>query len=762
MDAAHGTSHAAGTPSLRLASRPHGAVPPPAKGLAAAIATAVAAGCLALAATAWALAAAPPPPVAWASAACFAFAMAALHLRTFVLPWRGQGLALALDEAVVLLALATLPPALLPILVSAASLSAQLLLRREPRKALWNWGSHTASAGLAASACALLATSVPALPAAAAGTALFAVATTVPLAHLVARVEGSKAATVLRERLGPVIFLQAAAGIGAGVGLLALWRLHPAAVLAVVPFLLLARGYMGVRASADHRADAHARIAELSRRLAAEADEGVVAERVLELCGEIFPATVASLRLEADPPRTWSRAFPREAARLRALEAPMTARDGAPLGRLVLGNSGRGAKSGLDREILGLVAEEAAVTIERARLLAAERAARLGAETALGTSAEALRARAESEARLRAFIENAPAAIHLKDPEGRYVLVNRQAEEAYGAAPGAMRGRTDAELLPADLARQARETDELVLATRRPHESETLAPATGRVYRTIRFVVEDEGRAVALCGIATDITDRKAAEEDLHAMRGRLAESEKLSAIGSLVSGMAHEIRTPLTYMGNNLQLARRRLERARDAHPEAEAPLGEIERHVRAAQEASERVEGLVRDLRRFARPPFKGREPTRLDEIVGEAVTLFRASAGSRVRLTTDLRPTGSLLLDRIPVQQVTLHLLANASESMPQGGRVHVATRPAEGGAELVVEDEGPGIDPSIETRLYEPLHTTKATSAGLGLAIARRIVEAHGGRIGYESRRDEGTRFRVFLPAPAAGWLDAPAR
>ena len=88
------------------------------------------------------------------------------------------------------------------------------------------------------------------------------------------------------------------------------------------------------------------------------------------------------------------------------------------------------------------------------------------------------------------------------------------------------------------------------------------------------------------------------------------------------------------------------------------------------------------------------------------------------------------------------------------MPRGGTVRVATRSAPGGAEIEVEDEGTGIPPEVQARLFDPFFTTKPEGTGLGLSITRRIVDVHGGRIRYETRVGQGTRFVIFIPEPPA--------
>jgi two-component system NtrC family sensor kinase len=216
------------------------------------------------------------------------------------------------------------------------------------------------------------------------------------------------------------------------------------------------------------------------------------------------------------------------------------------------------------------------------------------------------------------------------------------------------------------------------------------------------------------------------------------------------VSGVAHEIRTPLTYVTNNLFLVRQRLEQAAGGRPELRDLVDELAQYGKAALDGVSRINRLVEDLRRFARRDEGGPVEADLRDVVAVAVDLFRATRRGRVDVRADLRSVPSLFLDVGQIQQVVLNLLNNAAEAMPSGGVVRVATRPNPGGGEIEVEDEGAGIPSDVQPRLFNPFFTTKSEGTGLGLSICQRIVEAHGGRIRFESGLGRGTTFFVFLP------------
>jgi signal transduction histidine kinase len=271
--------------------------------------------------------------------------------------------------------------------------------------------------------------------------------------------------------------------------------------------------------------------------------------------------------------------------------------------------------------------------------------------------------------------------------------------------------------------------------------------------------VNQRRRTAALVGarlaLEEDIVRRHEAEVELQRTRAELAASQKLSALGTLVSGVAHEIRTPLTYLQTNVFLIQRAIERA----SEKRAPASDLARETaplaRATEDAVDRINRLVQDLRRFTKLEAQSHVRAGLHEVVPEAVDLFRATNRGGAAILLDLEPTRPLPLDRAQIQQVVLNLLHNAVEASPGKATITVRTRDGFAGGELIVQDQGPGIPPEVQARMYEPFFTTKGEGTGLGLSIVRRIVEAHGGHIAFETRKGRGTRFVIRFPEDPDG-------
>lgn len=238
-------------------------------------------------------------------------------------------------------------------------------------------------------------------------------------------------------------------------------------------------------------------------------------------------------------------------------------------------------------------------------------------------------------------------------------------------------------------------------------------------------------------------------------LRSRLAQSqavierqEKLSSLGVLAAGVAHEIRNPLTSIKARLFTQQNLLE----SQPEA------LEDNVFITEEIS-RLERIVADFLAFARPSEPRRERIRAARLVRDLEGLFRpALTKAAIRLQLELIDDPEVDADPSQIKQVLINLVQNAAESIGHDGLITLRTtlaskrRNAHGRANVVIEvaDTGRGIPPEAQRRLFDPFFTTKPNGTGLGLSIAARIVEKHGGQLEFESGRDKGTLFRLTLP------------
>jgi signal transduction histidine kinase len=242
----------------------------------------------------------------------------------------------------------------------------------------------------------------------------------------------------------------------------------------------------------------------------------------------------------------------------------------------------------------------------------------------------------------------------------------------------------------------------------------------------------------------------------VRALESEMARRERLAGLGDMAASVAHEVRNPLNAVSVGLQRLRAEFEPAEAA---------EYRRLLDVVQAEVRRLDGIVEEFLALARPLTLDRRPVPLGELVEETLVLLEPQA-QRAGVTVARRLAPGLPAveaDRDRLAQVLTNLLLNALQAMPGGGTLTLGARADRRTLTLEVADTGPGIPPEVLPRIFEPYVTTKARGLGLGLPIARRIVEAHGGRIEAESEPGRGARFRVALPlaAPAAGAGATPA-
>ncbi|HTM24685.1 MAG TPA: ATP-binding protein [Vicinamibacterales bacterium] len=246
----------------------------------------------------------------------------------------------------------------------------------------------------------------------------------------------------------------------------------------------------------------------------------------------------------------------------------------------------------------------------------------------------------------------------------------------------------------------------------------------------------------------------------LKTTQAQLLQAEKLSAIGQLVAGVAHELNNPLTSVIGYAQLLQ---EEVRETSDGDALPIGPQLRHdLRRIAEESERAAKIVRNLLAFARRQSAERAPQDIADVVSRVLSLrayeFRLNA---IELETDFEPgLPPVLGDGGQLQQALLNLVLNAEQAMRSRPvrRIRVGARHIReaDAVELVISDSGHGIPDEILRRIFDPFFTTREVGegTGLGLSICYGIVRDHGGQISVESRVGQGTTFKVLLPARAA--------
>lgn len=265
--------------------------------------------------------------------------------------------------------------------------------------------------------------------------------------------------------------------------------------------------------------------------------------------------------------------------------------------------------------------------------------------------------------------------------------------------------------------------------------------------------IREEGEVKGVVIVFSDVTERLQRQDERAALHREAAESEKLAAMGTLVSGLSHEVRTPLAILQNNAFLVRWQVERAAQQSPETAAVWEKVRARFDEMEKAVDRMDQLIGQLRRFSRLDETEAGPTALDDVVEDAERLFRLGYHHNVRVELHLGETQPVLVDPFKVQQLLMNLMENAADAtLDEAVPIRVRTRMDEesGRALLIVEDEGLGMPEEIQVRMYEPLFTTKDGGAGLGLAIVKRIAAEHDAILACSSSPGRGTTFTVAFP------------
>jgi PAS domain S-box-containing protein len=372
---------------------------------------------------------------------------------------------------------------------------------------------------------------------------------------------------------------------------------------------------------------------------------------------------------------------------------------------------------------------------------------------ATGQLAAQLRA---SEQRFRAVVEAVPAAILLVNGKGMITLANAQAETVFGYPRAELVGKPVEMLIPeryrvphAGL-RDAYASDPRARAMGAGRELLACRKDGGEipVEASLSPMPTKDGPFVLVSVV--DITERRNLERATARQRDDFAHLSRVAMLGELSGSLAHELNQPLTAILSNAQAAQRFLAQS----PPRIDKLAEILTDI---VKSDHRAEAVIQRLRSLLRKEESQRHPLGINEVVEESMHLMRSDLLSRqVELETDLAESlPAVSGDRNQLQQVLLNFVINGCDAMDgqeADRRLVVRTRTTvDGNVEVSVVDRGAGIPLVNLERIFEPFVTTKSNGMGLGLAICRSIVEAHGGRLWATNNADCGATLHCELPA-----------
>ena len=306
--------------------------------------------------------------------------------------------------------------------------------------------------------------------------------------------------------------------------------------------------------------------------------------------------------------------------------------------------------------------------------------------------------------------------------------------------------------------------------------------------RAARALAETRGALLVdlerqYAALACATVQEREAHEALKRAQSQLVQSEKLAALGQMVAGVAHEINNPLSFVVNDMAVLQRdvvavrelvglyrqaataaggdgpelqRRIRAADERIDVDHTLGGLDRLLLRAREGLRRIEGIVKDLRGFARLDEGERNEADLNAGVVSTVNIVRERAAKRnIAIALELGRLPPVICHGAKINQVVLNLIANAIDACADGGSVTVRTACEQGGIAIHVIDSSKGIDPEIRGRIFDPFFTTKpiGEGTGLGLSISYGIAQEHGGTIDVDSTPGCGACFTLRLPIGA---------
>jgi PAS domain S-box-containing protein len=379
------------------------------------------------------------------------------------------------------------------------------------------------------------------------------------------------------------------------------------------------------------------------------------------------------------------------------------------------------------------------------------------------------RARSASVQRLATLVHAMGDALIDVDRDGKIRDWNPAAEKMFGYSRSDLVEMSLLRLTPMEEREQHTAIRTVLTEERVVSEIETVCLAKGGRRLDIAMSLwpqrDERGDGDGAWALLRNITEQKQ-------MRAELANTERLSSLGTLVAGLGHEINNPLTYVRTNLRflndsiqailggISKGRLKGADvDALEEFEQQLSLLLEAMEDAKTGTDRIGAIVRRLRAFTSRSDATLRLIAVEPILEAALDLAGNELHHRVKVVRRYSPVAKILADEGQLVQAVLNLLLNAAQAFKRGdsstNTVSVSTRmQTPGWIAIEIEDTGCGVPPKLRDKIFDPFVTAKSDQRGLGLSVCLRIVQDHGGSIHFSDRDEQGTRVTILLPAGEA--------
>jgi two-component system sensor kinase FixL len=348
-----------------------------------------------------------------------------------------------------------------------------------------------------------------------------------------------------------------------------------------------------------------------------------------------------------------------------------------------------------------------------------------------------------------------------RDLQGQMIDCNRAYAKMLGYSKKELRRLTAQQLLPEKWHEQREKIVKNVLQTGRSivfereykRKDGSIFPASVRTWR----LTDGKGKVIGTWSIARDITEQKELQKNLEEHAGtlkkiieertkQLKDTERLAAIGQTAGMVGHDLRNPLQTVIGELYLARCEVE----SLPESELK-NNLQESIHVIEEQATYMDKIVSDLQAFVRPVKIDKKPINLKELV--TAVLASVAIPTNIKAQTHIKEDfPQVKADPHLLKRVLINLLTNAVQAMPDGGKLTLSAQvDSQGQVVITVVDTGVGIPEEIKPQIFTPLFTTKPRGQGFGLAVCKRVIEAHGGSISFESTAGKGAKFTIQFPA-----------